>query len=116
MQLHLVHWNKSKYENPGEAVKHGDGLAVVGILIESGNEDHEEFQKIIRALPEIRCKGAKTTFPDAVDPVRLLPNSRNYWTYDGSLTTPPLLECVTWILLKEPIQLSKDQVKRRSID
>jgi carbonic anhydrase len=44
------------------------------------------------------------------DPKTLLPVSLDYWTYDGSLTTPPLLESVTWIVLKEPICVSPAQV------
>ena len=44
------------------------------------------------------------------DPTGVLPASRDYWTYLGSLTTPPLLECVIWIVLKEPVTVSKEQV------
>jgi carbonic anhydrase len=33
-----------------------------------------------------------------------------YWTYDGSLTTPPLYESVKWIVFKEPFEMSDDQV------
>lgn len=44
------------------------------------------------------------------DPRGLIPGSLDYWTYPGSLTTPPLLECVTWIVLKEPISVSSEQV------
>lgn len=32
LQLHLVHWN-TKYGSSGEAVKHPDGLAVVGVFL-----------------------------------------------------------------------------------
>ena len=34
----------------------------------------------------------------------------DYYTYDGSLTTPPLAECVKWIVFKEPIEVSAAQV------
>jgi len=34
-----------------------------------------------------------------------------FWTYRGSLTTPPCYESVTFVLFKEPIQISQDQVQ-----
>lgn len=48
------------------------------------------------------------------DPACLLPeNTEDYWTYAGSLTTPPLTEAVTWIVLKQPIEVSHDQVDKQ---
>lgn len=45
------------------------------------------------------------------DPACLLPsNTNDYWTYHGSLTTPPLTESVTWIVMKQHIEVSHDQV------
>ncbi len=41
------------------------------------------------------------------------PANRAYWTYLGSLTTPPCSECVIWIVYKEPIQMSHEQVIRQ---
>ena len=35
---------------------------------------------------------------------------KDYYTYDGSLTTPPLAECVKWIVFKDPIEVSAAQV------
>ena len=34
-----------------------------------------------------------------------------YWTYEGSLTTPPLYESVTWIVFRDPIFVSERQVR-----
>lgn len=56
-------------------------------------------------------QGKQTTFT-GFDPTTLLPGSLDYWTYLGSLTTPPLLESVTWIVCKEPISISSEQVFR----
>ena len=55
-------------------------------------------------------QGKSTGFP-SFDPGSLLPNVLDYWTYPGSLPTPPLLESVTWIVLKEPISVSSQQVR-----
>ena len=33
LQLHLVHWNRSKYASPNEAAGQPDGLAVLGIML-----------------------------------------------------------------------------------
>uniref|UniRef100_A0A3Q1MM44 Carbonic anhydrase n=1 Tax=Bos taurus TaxID=9913 RepID=A0A3Q1MM44_BOVIN len=85
-ELHLVHWN-TKYGDFGTAAQQPDGLAVVGVFL----------------------KGKSTDFPN-FDPGSLLPNVLDYWTYPGSLTTPPLLESVTWIVLKEPISVSSQQM------
>lgn len=38
------------------------------------------------------------------------PALTDYYTYDGSLTTPPLAECVKWIVFREPLEVSKAQV------
>lgn len=41
---------------------------------------------------------------------KILPVNRSFWTYEGSLTTPPLHESVTWIVFKEPINVSNSQL------
>ena len=40
----------------------------------------------------------------------LLPESSNYWTYMGSLTTPPCSEGVLWMVMKQPLPVSSEQV------
>lgn len=40
------------------------------------------------------------------NPKDLLPKNLSYYTYKGSLTTPPCTEDVTWIIMKENILLS----------
>ena len=108
-QLHLVHWNK-KYADPMTAAGKPDGLAVLGMFIEVGNK-HEELDKVIQTLGKIKNKSDKTHLDDkCIDCNNLLPKTHEFWTYPGSLTTPPLLESVTWIVFKEPIQVSKEQV------
>lgn len=47
---------------------------------------------------------------DVFDPTCLIPSCPDYWTYAGSLTTPPLTESVTWIIKKKPIEVDENQV------
>ncbi|XP_029313465.1 carbonic anhydrase 1 [Cottoperca gobio] len=108
-ELHLVHWN-TKYASFGEAASMSDGLAVVGVFLKIGAEN-ANLQKVLEAFKVIKAKGKQTTFAD-FDPSTLLPGCLDYWTYDGSLTTPPLLESVTWIVCKEPISVSCEQMAK----
>ncbi|KAL4631038.1 carbonic anhydrase-like [Arapaima gigas] len=106
-EMHLVHWN-TKYPRFADSTSQPDGLAVIGVFLQIG-DDNPQLQKILDALKAIQSKGKQTAFLD-FDPSVLLPSSLDYWTYDGSLTTPPLLECVTWIVLKQPITVSSEQM------
>ncbi|XP_020761504.2 carbonic anhydrase 5A, mitochondrial isoform X4 [Odocoileus virginianus] len=86
-ELHLVHWNTVKYQNYTDAVMGADGLAVVGVFLKDMRAALGPFQ-----------------------PSCLLPACQDYWTYPGSLTTPPLSESVTWIIHKKPIEVAQDQL------
>ncbi|XP_036391140.1 carbonic anhydrase 7-like [Megalops cyprinoides] len=107
-ELHLVHWNTMKYKTFGESMIAPKGLAVLAVFLETGGE-HEGLHKIMDALNMVKFKGKAADFK-GFNPKCLLPNNHNYWTYSGSLTTPPLHESVTWILFKEPIKVSEKQM------
>ncbi|KAM4833367.1 carbonic anhydrase 7 isoform 1-T1 [Thomomys bottae] len=109
-ELHLVHWNAKKYSTFGEAASAPDGLAVVGVFLETGDE-HPSMNRLTDALYMVRFKGTKAQF-SCFNPKSLLPVSRQFWTYPGSLTTPPLSESVTWIVLREPISISEKQMEK----
>ncbi|XP_016286931.2 carbonic anhydrase 13 isoform X2 [Monodelphis domestica] len=106
-ELHVVHWNSDKYPSFVEAAHEPDGLAVLGIFLQTG-EHNLQMQKITDILDSIKEKGKQIRFTN-FDPATLLPQSWDYWTYPGSLTVPPLLESVTWIVLKQPITISSQQ-------
>ncbi|XP_031600715.1 carbonic anhydrase 7 [Oreochromis aureus] len=107
-ELHLVHWNAVKYKTYGEASTAPDGLAVLGIFLETG-DDHRWLHMITDVLYTVKYKGSITDFK-GFNPKCLLPSSLHFWTYLGSLTTPPLHESVIWIVLKEPIEVSEKQL------
>ena len=46
-----------------------------------------------------------------VNPMGFLPADPGYWTYMGSLTTPPCTEGVRWFVLQQNVAVSRDQVR-----
>ncbi|XP_035384546.1 carbonic anhydrase [Electrophorus electricus] len=106
-ELHLVHWN-TKYPSFSEASDKPDGLAVVGVFLKLGSAN-PSLQKVLDKLSAIQSKGKQAEFTN-FDPKTLLPHHLHYWTYEGSLTTPPLCESVTWIVLKDAVSVSHAQM------
>ena len=98
MVAHLVH-------------KDQDGnLAVVAVLLKIGGAN-KLIQTLWDALP--RKKDEEEVKSVAVNVADLLPaNKSAYYTFTGSLTTPPCSEGVTWFVLKSPMTISEQQVLR----
>lgn len=95
MVVHLVH-------------KNAEGrLAVVAVLLEKGSE-HPLIQTLWNNLP--LEQNMEVAPEESIDLNKLLPENRSYWTYMGSLTTPPCTEGVLWMVLKQPVQLAAEQV------
>jgi carbonic anhydrase len=82
-------------------------IAVIGILFREG-EANPEVAKLWGAMPT--KPGPARALPEPVDPSALLPSKRDYFRYNGSLTTPPCTEGVRWFVMKEPLTVSKAQV------
>lgn len=96
MSMHLVHRD------------YANNLAVIAVLMERGPE-HPVIQTLWNNLP--LDTGLSVEPPNvAIDLMKLLPERRDYYTYMGSLTTPPCTENVLWMVFKEPILVSPEQI------
>ena len=97
LEIHFVH------QDPNSG-----NLAVVGILLTEGEGDNEAYSAVFDHLP------AHVGEPEAAgEPIALaalLPGARSFYTYQGSLTTPPCSEIVRWLLLENPVELSARQI------
>ncbi|XP_046839912.1 carbonic anhydrase 2-like [Xenia sp. Carnegie-2017] len=109
-ELHLVHYNTDLYASAGDALTAENGLIVFGIFLTVGDTEHAGLQKIIDKISQIQSSGASITLESAFNPIVLFPDNLDYWSYPGSLTTPPLSESVTWVVFKQPIVVSSGQV------
>jgi carbonic anhydrase len=94
LELHFVHASDS------------GALTVVGVFITEG-EKNDALAEAFQNLPENDKAAAKKY---AVDIPALLPKNQGAFEYIGSLTTPPCSEDVNWVVLRQPITLSKEQI------
>lgn len=97
MEAHLVHADDE------------GNLAVVAVMIESGAAN-PFLDKVWPSMPA--AAGARAQPAGAeVNVIDLLPADRDYYRYDGSLTTPPCTEGVRWLVLKRSVTASPKQVE-----
>jgi carbonic anhydrase len=86
-------------------------LAVIGVMFKIG-EANKTITDIWAKMPD-KADG-KNPLDVAINAMSLLPKQRSYYRFNGSLTTPPCTEGVTWILMKHPVTISQEQVDQFS--
>jgi carbonic anhydrase len=95
MAVHLVH-------------KDLEGrLAIVAVLLQRGAAQ-SVVQQVWNNLPLEKGEEQAAQSPIALE--KLLPAERGYYTYMGSLTTPPCSEGVLWMVMKTPVQVAPEQI------
>jgi carbonic anhydrase len=82
-------------------------LAVVAVLLDRGSMQ-PIVQTVWNNLP--LEKGDEVAARATLDLNALLPAERGYYTYMGSLTTPPCSEGVLWMVMKQPVGISSEQI------
>jgi carbonic anhydrase len=82
-------------------------LAVVAVLLDRGSAQ-PLVQTVWNNLPLER--GVEQPVRTELDMNHLLPADRRYFTYMGSLTTPPCSEGVLWLVLQQPMPVAIEQV------
>ena len=96
LELHLVHQNVD------------DGsLAVIGVFIEPGGAK-SPFPSLMTQVDTILGTGSHEELePNAsTNPRGFLPKTwEQHYRYQGSLTTDPYTESVSWVVVKDPLQM-----------
>jgi len=84
-------------------------LAVISVMYQEGAQNSE----LEKAWSHMPTKASETSpLAPAVDAAALLPANRDYYRFSGSLTTPPCSEGVIWLVMKEPLAVSKEQIEQ----
>jgi carbonic anhydrase len=86
----------------------GGNLAVVAVMFVEGKAN-ATVAALWKQMPA--TEGEKLELTSQVNAAGLLPRSRAYYRYNGSLTTPPCSEGVWWLVLEEPVSVSRQQVE-----
>ena len=99
LEGHLVHANAN-----GE-------LAVVAIMFKIGSASGASsapIEAVWKQMPQAENQSAALT--PLVNAQALLPKQRDYYRFNGSLTTPPCSEGVRWLVMKHAVSVSQTQV------
>lgn len=97
VEMHMVH------------VAANNKIAVLAVMVQEGKSS-EPFIFLENYLP---VQIGETKLINSTFDVNLnLPENNEYYTYSGSLTTPPCTESVSWYVFKSPITISLKQVKQ----
>ncbi len=110
------------FHHPSEEVVHGKRYAMVAHLV------HKNDKGELAVVAVLIHQGAANAFLEPIfdnfpaeggnsrlagthsDLMQFLPAKRGYYSFEGSLTTPPCSEHVRWFVLKEPVHASAHQV------
>jgi len=97
MEVHLMHES-----DDGQVV-------IIGVMFEQGKKNtglNPVWEFMPKSYGETGKSGNKLSALD------LLPINKNYYFYQGSLTTPPCSESVNWVIMQEPIEATAAQLRR----
>src|SRR5579885_685780 len=95
LEIHFVHQGS-------------DGkVAVIGVFVKGGAAN-PVLENMIKQFPN--DKGVEHPVQGSINPADLLPVKRDYYSFMGSLSTPPCTEGLQWIVMSDTITASQSQI------
>lgn len=96
MEAHFVHLDKD------------NNILVIGIMFKEGKRNVALDKFLSKVSKKIN---QKVLLDEMFNPAELFPKKLDYYRFNGSLTTPPCSEGVRWIVLKNSVEASADQLE-----
>eukprot|EP00931_Biecheleriopsis_adriatica_P058425 TRINITY_DN34775_c0_g1_i1.p1 TRINITY_DN34775_c0_g1~~TRINITY_DN34775_c0_g1_i1.p1 ORF type:complete len:1179 (+),score=197.98 TRINITY_DN34775_c0_g1_i1:60-3596(+) len=112
-ELHMVFMNKRALTPDRSDPDSGTHLVVVGTMLQGGGKRHAGYSPFLDDVERLaKRQGSQGPLPNAITLSDLLPTnySTQFYTYPGSLTTPPCSQKVTWFVLENYVQVSDQQL------
>ncbi|XP_054632282.1 receptor-type tyrosine-protein phosphatase zeta isoform X8 [Dunckerocampus dactyliophorus] len=111
LEMQIYCYEPHRFDSLEQSMKAGGRIAALAVLFEVTLEDNVNFAAIMDAINSVSRYG-KTAQVLPFAPLGLLPNStEKYFIYNGSLTTPPCSETVEWVVFKNTVAVSADQLE-----
>lgn len=97
LEAHFVHANEN------------GKLAVIAVMFDFAPRTNDELTTLLASIPQ---KKQKVELGGSLNPADFLPRDREYYRFNGSLTTPPCTEGVRWFVMQEPQAGSEAQTEK----
>ena len=113
MEIQLFLYDKNFHANFQSALNYNDGVLGLAFLVTESNDVNLEWQKVFDQVKRVTRPGSV----EKIDPIainKLLPQLEHldrYWMYQGSLTTPPCSNTLTWIISQNWLKMTSNQVR-----